>query len=87
MVSKTVIWNSEGNLHMRPAGLFSEQMGRYESSVRLRYGEVRADGKSMMNLLAAGIPSRAQVEVECSGPDDEAALACAARLLEEELGE
>lgn len=44
MVSKTVIWNSEGNLHMRPAGLFSEQMGRYESSVRLRYGEVRADG-------------------------------------------
>lgn len=87
MVKKTVTWNSSANFHMRPAGTFSQEMGRFSSSIRLTYGEFRADGKSMMNLMAAGIPARAQVEVECTGPDEVEALKCAAHLLETELGE
>ncbi|MCI9116083.1 HPr family phosphocarrier protein [Oscillospiraceae bacterium 21-37] len=87
MVKKTVTWNSSVNFHMRPAGTFSQEMGRFSSSIRLTYGEFRADGKSMMNLMAAGIPARAQLEVECAGPDEAEALARAACLLEEELGE
>lgn len=87
MVRKTVVWNSSNNFHMRPAGTFSQEMGRFDSSIRLTYGGFRADGKSMMNLMAAGIPARAQVEIECSGPDESEALACASRLLEEDLGE
>lgn len=87
MVTKTVVWNSTNNFHMRPAGTFSQEMGRFDSSIRVTYGETRADGKSMMNLMAAGIPARARLVVECSGPDEAEALACAARLLEEDLGE
>lgn len=87
MVKRTVTWNSSANFHMRPAGTFSEEMGRFSSSIRLTYGGFRADGKSMMNLMAASIPARAQVEVECTGPDESEALAHASRLLEEELGE
>ena len=67
MVKKIVTWNSSVNFHMRPVGTFSQEMGRFSSSIRLTYGEFRADGKSMMNLMAAGIPARAQLEVECAG--------------------
>jgi len=87
MVKKTVIWNSTSNFHMRPAGTFSEEMGRFSSSIRLTYEGFRADGKSMMNLMAAGIPARAQLELECTGPDEMEALEHAAHLLEVELGE
>ncbi len=87
MVKKTVTWNSTSNFHMRPAGTFSEEMGRFSSSIRLTYGGIRADGKSMMNLMAAGIPARAQVELECAGPDEQEAMERAAHLLEVELGE
>lgn len=87
MVKKAVTWNSSSNFHMRPAGTFSQEMGRFTCSVRLTYDGFRADGKSMMNLMAAGIPAQARVELECSGPDESEALAHAARLLEVELGE
>lgn len=87
MVKKTVTWNSTANFHMRPAGIFSEEMGRFSSSIRVTYQGVRADGKSMMNLMAAGIPARAQLELECVGKDESEALARAAHLLEVELGE
>lgn len=87
MVKKTVTWNSTANFHMRPAGTFSQEMGQFSSSVRLTYGDVRADGKSMMNLMAAGIPAQARLELECAGPDESEALDRAAQLLEVELGE
>lgn len=87
MVKKTVTWNSTSNFHMRPAGTFSNEMGRFSSSVQLTYEGVRADGKSMMNLMAASIPAQAQLEVECAGPDEMEAIARAEQLLERELGE
>lgn len=87
MVKKTVVWNSSSNFHMRPAGTFSQEMSRFSSNVQLTYGDFHADGKSMMNLMAASIPARASLDLECSGPDEGEALACATHLLEEELGE
>ena len=57
MVKKAVTWNSSSNFHMRPAGTFSQEMGRFSSSIRLTYAGFRADGKSMMNLMAASIPA------------------------------
>ncbi|NBK79051.1 HPr family phosphocarrier protein [bacterium D16-76] len=87
MVKKAVTWNSSSNFHMRPAGTFSQEMGRFSSSIRLTYAGFRADGKSMMNLMAASIPAQAQLELECSGPDEAEALAYAVQLLEVELGE
>lgn len=87
MIEKDAKWNSTGPFHMRPAGIFSQEMSRYKSSVRLGFGGLLADGKSMMNLMAASIPAGAAVKVECQGPDEDIALEHAVRLLEQELGE
>ena len=82
MVStKTVIRNPMG-MHMRPAGMFANAMMKFDSDVNLV-----VNAKSIMNLIAACIKCGTEVEVQCSGPDEEAALLEAVRLIENGLGE
>ena len=87
MVStKTVIRNPMG-MHMRPAGMFANAMMKFVSHVNLVANGKTVNAKSIMNLIAACIKCGTEVEVQCSGPDEEAALLEAVRLIENGLGE
>ena len=87
MVSKqTKIVNPMG-MHMRPAGMFANAMMKFDSDVNLVANGKTVNAKSIMNLIAACIKCGAEVEVQCSGPDEEAALLEAVRLIESGLGE
>lgn len=87
MVSKVLkVTNSQG-FHMRPATVFVNSMGKYASDVTLKVNGLMVNGKSLMNLIAACIKFGADVEVQCSGDDEEAALAEAVTLIESGLGE
>lgn len=87
MVStKTTITNPMG-MHMRPAGMFANAMMKFDSDVNLVAGGKTVNAKSIMNLIAACIKCGTEVEVQCSGPDEEAALLEAVRLIESGLGE
>lgn len=87
MVSATVnVVNPQG-FHMRPANLFAQAMGRFQSDVTLRRGDQEVDGKSIMNLMAACIKQGNALTVACTGADEEAALAAALELIRSELGD
>ena len=87
MVStKTVIRNPMG-MHMRPAGMFANAMMKFDSDVESGANGKTVNAKSIMNLIAACIKCGTEVEVQCSGPDEEAALLEAVRLIENGLGE
>lgn len=87
MVSaKVVLINREG-LHVRPAGLFSNEMQKFVSDVWVCHGEAVVSGKSIMNLIAAGIQRGDEVEIRCSGPDEVEALHRAVELISTGLGE
>lgn len=87
MVStKTMIRNPMG-MHMRPAGMFANAMMKFDSDVNLVANGKTVNAKSIMNLIAACIKYGTEVEVQCSGPDEEAALLEAVRLIENGLGE
>ena len=87
MVStKTIIRNPMG-MHMRPAGMFANAMMKFDSDVNLVAGGKTVNAKSIMNLIAACIKCGTEVEVQCSGPDEEAALLEAVRLIETGMGE
>ena len=73
--------------HMRPAGMFANAMMKFDSDVNLVAGGKTVNAKSIMNLIAACIKCGTEVEVQCSGPDEEAALLEAVRLIENGLGE
>ena len=87
MVSaRTKLVNPMG-MHMRPAGMFANAMMKFDSDVNLVANGKTVNAKSIMNLIAACIKCGAEVEVQCSGPDEEAALLAAVRLIESGLGE
>ena len=74
-------------MHMRPAGMFANAMMKFDSDVNLVANGKTVNAKSIMNLIAACIKCGTEVEVQCSGPDEEAALLEAVRLIENGLGE
>ena len=87
MVSKkTKIVNPMG-MHMRPAGMFANAMMKFDSEVELVANGKTVNAKSIMNLMAACIKCGTEVEVQCSGPDEQAALTEALRLIDSGLGE
>lgn len=87
MVTKqTKITNPMG-MHMRPAGMFANAMMKFDSDVNLVANGKSVNAKSIMNLIAACIKCGTEVEVQCSGADEQAALLEAVRLIESGLGE
>lgn len=81
MVSKTVKIINEQGLHMRPAGVFAKEMGKFQSEIFLDVQGRRINAKSVMHIIAACIKCGTELTVECSGEDEEAALEKAVTLL------
>lgn len=87
MVSaKTTIVNPMG-MHMRPAQLFIKEMTPYNCDVTIVYDGKEVNGKSIMNLMAACLKQGTEIEIQCSGDEEEAALQAAVKLVESGLGE
>ena len=87
MVSKTVkVINPQG-LHMRPAQLFVAEMGKYDSTVTILFGEKTINAKSIMNLMASCIKMGSEIEIRCEGAQENEALDAAVKLVESGLGD
>ena len=87
MVSaKTKIINPMG-MHMRPAQLFIKELTHYQCDVTILFGDKQINGKSIMNLMAACLKQGSEIEIQCDGPDEQAALDAAVKLIEAGLGE
>lgn len=87
MVSKSVtVVNAQG-FHMRPASNFAGEMGKFSSDITLQVGEKNVDGKSLMNIIAACIKCGTEINVVCSGDDEQAMLDKAVEMIESGLGE
>ena len=87
MVSKTVkVINPQG-LHMRPAQLFVAEMGKYDSTVTIIFGEKTINPKSIMNLMASCIKMDSEIEIRCEGAQEVEALDAAVKLVESGLGD
>lgn len=87
MVSKTFTIKNKMGFHMRPANVFVTEMTKYASDVEIEMAGKKINGKSIMNIMAACIKCGSEITVECSGTDEEAALAEATQLIESGFGE
>lgn len=87
MVSeKLTIINKQG-LHMRPASTFVQTMLKYQSAVAILFNGKKIDGKSIMQVMTSCIKCGAEIEIQCSGPDEQEALKAAADLVRSGLGD
>jgi phosphoenolpyruvate-protein phosphotransferase len=61
-------------LHARPAAEFVTEARRFHSTIQVRYGSKRADGKSLAALLQLGVDHGETVQILADGVDAENAL-------------
>ena len=87
MVSKKVTLVNAQGFHMRPASVFATAMGKYASSVTIKFNGNDYTAKSLLNIIAACIKCGSEIELVCDGPDENEALADAVERIESGLGE
>lgn len=87
MVSEKITLTNAQGFHMRPAGVFANAMGKFNSEVKIKFNGNEINGKSLMNIIAACIKCGSEVEIICDGDDEKYALAKAVELVNGGMGE
>jgi len=87
MVSEKVTVSNKEGFHMRPANYFIQQMTPFQSEITILFNGKEVNGKSIMNIMAACMKCGSDIEIQCDGPDEEAALKKAVELVNSGLGD
>ncbi|HEY5705040.1 MAG TPA: phosphoenolpyruvate--protein phosphotransferase [Terrimicrobiaceae bacterium] len=74
-------------MHARPATMFADIAGQFESDIRVQYGTKIQNGKSMAALLKLGTPGGDTIRIIASGPDAEPALKALKEAVDSGLGD
>ena len=85
MVSRKVTVINESGLHLKPAATFCKEAVKYESLITFTCGTTTANAKSILSVLGACVKKGSEIEIVCSGSDEEAALEGLCRAVEEGL--
>ncbi len=75
MVFKELTVQNESGIHARPAALVVEAAGKFQSQVYFIKDGMRANAKSIMNIMLLAAEMGATIRVEAEGNDEEQALA------------
>lgn len=74
IIKEITITNSSG-LHARPASLWVQMAGRYQSSIKIKVNNFEVDGKSILGILSLGLTSGSKFELLVDGDDEQEAAA------------
>jgi phosphocarrier protein len=87
MIKQSITISNKLGLHARASAKLTKLAGGFQSDVFMTRNERRVNAKSIMGvmMLAAGIGSL--VEVEVSGPDEQAAMQALVALIADKFGE
>lgn len=86
MVKKKVTVKSKAGLHLRPARDLCKKAMEFESTqIMIHFREKEFNAKSMLGILSACVQQMDEIEVVCSGAEEEEAAAVIQQLLETEL--
>ena len=87
MIKQSITISNKLGLHARASAKLTKLAGSFQSDVFMTRNERRVNAKSIMGvmMLAAGIGS--VIEIEVTGPDEQAALAALIALIDDKFGE
>ena len=83
--AETTILNKYG-FHVRPSTQFMQKAREYKSEITVEVENLRADGKSIMQLMALGAMQDAVVRITAKGSDAEEAVANLVALVQSRFG-
>jgi phosphocarrier protein len=81
LVERKIVINNRSGLHARPAALFVQTASRFKSNITVRKGKQKANGKSIMGILALAAGKGSRVSILAQGEDAELAVGELERLL------
>ncbi len=71
---RRVVVNNPQGLHARPADLIVKLASRFSARIEFIKNSERVDGKSILAILTLAAVDGTELEIECAGPDAEAAV-------------
>ena len=84
--TKSVTIEHNLGLHLRAAGALVQLASRYQSEITIRYGNLTANGKSIMSVLSLAAPCGAELEISTEGADADEALESVIELIGRNFG-
>lgn len=82
MIRKEVTVINATGLHARPASLFVQTAGKFESDIDVIKGADRINAKSIMGIMSGGIAQGTTIIIEANGDDEKEALKALVELVE-----
>ncbi|MBQ1930751.1 MAG: HPr family phosphocarrier protein [Lachnospiraceae bacterium] len=81
MLTKNITVDLPANQEARPVAMIVQVASRYDSRVHMESGNIRANVKSIMGMMAFGLKNGMEVVVTAEGSDEAAAVEAVARQL------
>ena len=84
-VEVSVFVHDDLGLHARPAARVTQTAQQFEAEVTLILGTMRADAKSILDVLSLAAPRGTTLRVQCAGQDAQEAAAALSGLFTQSL--
>jgi len=88
IIATVLVINPQG-LHLRPADMFVKRAMQFQSQIELVKDGLRVDGKSILDMLriTTVAVAGAELQLEATGPDAQAAVDALTELFRQGFGE
>ncbi len=80
------IKNKDG-LRARPASMFVQAAGKFNSQILIERGNKKINAKSIMGVLSLGVQRGEAIHLIANGEDERAAIEAMSKLVDEDFGE
>lgn len=87
MLERKITIKNQAGLHMRPAGEFAKVATKCNSDVKIIHNGKDINGKSVLNIMAAGIKFGDEITIQCNGETEAEDLQKLIETVENGLGE
>ena len=85
--TRTVVVGNPNGLHLRPIEQLAKLAGQFDAQIEVINESVRADAKSVLNILTLGAEQGTTLVLEATGHDAESALCALAEFVESNFEE
>ncbi len=85
MISRKITIRNPEGLHMRPAAIFAEEMGKYECEITIITDNDEVNAKSILSIMTACIKCGTEIDLTCNGADEAEAMDKAVSLISSEF--
>jgi phosphocarrier protein HPr len=87
MIKKKITISNKLGLHARASAKLTKLVSGFQSEVHMSRNGRRVNAKSIMGVMMLAAGMGAEVDLETSGPDEEAAMKALCALIDEKFGE